>query len=104
MRSISPALMALLWVSPSALACIVMQNILIGGLVDYNSTQQVVGFTSTTTTATIRYSIVDDDLLEDREYFNVTLVPLSDEVLFGDNSQATVWISDNDGKLMIVLV
>lgn len=104
MRSISPALMALLWVSPSALACIVMQNILIGGLVDYNSTQQVVGFTSTITTATIRYSIVDDDLLEDREYFNVTLVPLSDEVLFGDNSQATVWISDNDGKLMIVLV
>jgi len=69
----------------------------IGGLVDYNSSQQVVGFTTNITTAMIRYFIVDDNILEDVECFNITLQPLSQEVVLGGISQATVCIMDNDG-------
>jgi len=68
----------------------------IGGLVDYNSSQQVIGFTINNTTAMIRYFIVDDNIVEDVECFNITLVPLSQEVSLGDIFQATVCIMDDD--------
>ncbi|XP_065894203.1 uncharacterized protein [Dysidea avara] len=67
-----------------------------GGLVDYNSTQQVVGFNTNTRTAVIRYFIVDDNMLEDVECFNITLLPLSQEVSLGDIPEATVCITDNN--------
>ena len=40
-------------------------------------------------------------MLEDVECFNITLSPLSQEVLLGDIPEATVCITDNNGMYSI---
>ena len=42
-------------------------------------------------------TIIDDSTIEDAEFFRVSLITTSDDVIV-TNSFATVWITDNDGR------
>ena len=71
-----------------------------GGGEDYDSGPYSVKFNAGMTEVTLNVSIVDDDILERNEKFNLTVnvSSLPNTVSVGDHGQATVTIMDNDGK------
>ena len=73
----------------------------IGGGVDYVSEPYNVIFYAGETDITLNISIIDDDILENDESFNVTVNPtlLPIDVIIANNiGYSTVNIVDNDGK------
>ena len=73
-------------------------TVILGGFIDYDSTQKMVGFNSTTRIAVIQYRIGDDAIVEDNEQFTITLMPVVGHFITGDIPQATVTITDDDRK------
>ena len=71
-----------------------------GGGKDYDSGSYSVKFDSGITEVTLNVSIIDDDILEGNEKFNLTVnvSSLPNKVIVSDPGQATVTIVDNDGK------
>ena len=56
-------------------------------------------FNSTISSDCISFIIIDDDIIEGRESFNITLMP-TDGVVFVDD-RVTIVITDNDSKTCI---
>ena len=55
-------------------------------------------FNAGVSSASFNISITDDQILENDESFTLSMAPLPVNVVFGDISQATVTILNNDSK------
>ena len=65
---------------------------------DFNSGQYNVTFTIGILTVSFTIPIIDDHILEQDETFYLSLQSLTDNVIVGDISQATVTIMNDEGK------
>ena len=68
---------------------------------DYTSGPFTVTFNAEITRASFSVSIIDDNVLEGNETFDLTIDPSSlanNKITVGDPGQVTVTIVDNDGK------
>ena len=76
---------------------------MIGGGEDYGPVPFSVIIPANTTTAQFDVTINDDTILEGNEIFNLTIVAssLPSRIDIGNPAQATVTITDNDGKHLI---
>ena len=72
-----------------------------GGGVDYETGPYTVTILAGETRSSLNISINDDDILEDNESFDLSIIPLSlhNRVVLGNPSQAAVTIVANDGKV-----
>ena len=76
-------------------------NVFIGRGIDYGSEPYNVIFHAGETDVTLNISIIDDDILENDENFNVTVNPILlpiDVIIASNTGYSTVTILDNDGK------
>ena len=71
---------------------------IIGDGQDYNSRQYNITFNVGVNSVSFDISVIDDDILEHNESFNLGLCSLPDNVIVGDISQATVTIVNDDSK------
>ena len=71
-----------------------------GGNVDFNSTTQTATITAGTNNSTINITVINDDIVEGNETFNMTLdVPTSRGIIAGAITRATVTIIDSTSML-----
>ena len=75
-------------------------NVLTGGGVDYDSGPYTVTFNAGQTSASFNVPVNNDDILENAETFNVTIIQTSlpDRVSGVDPIEAAVVIANDDGK------
>ena len=71
---------------------------IIGDGQDYKSGQYNITFIVGVSSVSFDISIIDDEILEQNESFNLGLCSLPDNVIVGDVSQATVTILNDDSK------
>ena len=71
----------------------------VGGDVDYNSGPYTVQFDAGVTRVPFNVVVIDDNILEDNETFNLNINAnlLPNRVTIGDHGQTTMTILDNDG-------
>ena len=71
-----------------------------GGGIDYNSGPYAVKFSAGQTSVPFDIFIIDDDILEGNEIFNLTIKDtlLPNRVIVASPHKATVTIVDNDGN------
>ena len=70
----------------------------IGDWQDYNSGQYNITFIVGVSSVSFDISIIDDEILEHNESFNLGLCSLPDNVIVGNVSQATVTIMNDESK------
>ncbi|MFB2935918.1 DUF4347 domain-containing protein [Aerosakkonemataceae cyanobacterium BLCC-F154] len=63
---------------------------------DFNNTTQTITFASGETNKIVNLSIIDDNLIENIEDFNLTLVNPIGNIIIGNQSTAKIQINDND--------
>ena len=70
------------------------------GGIDYKFEKNYVIFNAGKTNIILRNPVIDDDIVESDEYFNLTIKPpsLSTGVIVGDPGQTTVTIVDDDSE------
>ena len=71
---------------------------IIGDGQDYNSGQYNITFVVGVSSVSFDISIIDDEILEHNESFNLGLCSLPDNVIVGNVSQATVTIMNDESK------
>jgi len=78
-------------------------DILTGGGVDYDSGPYNVTFPAGKTSVLLNVSINDDNILEEEEFFDLTIDSdsLPNRVTVDSQYESTVTIVDNDGKYII---
>ena len=74
----------------------------VGGSQDYNSMQHNVTFSVGVSSVSFSIPINDDQILEQDEFFTVGISMLPTNVIFGDISQATVTIVNDDSKHLYI--
>ena len=70
------------------------------GNVDYNSGLYTVTFPAGMTSALFDIAIIDDNIHEESEYFDLIIATVQDipeRIHFGEYLNATIFIEDNDG-------
>ena len=72
--------------------------VFVGDSEDYNSGQYNVTFNIGVTRVLFGIPIYDDEILEQNEFFSIGLCSLPSNVIFGNLSQATVIIMNDDSK------
>ena len=65
---------------------------------DYNAVQENVTFSVGISSVSFSVPIIDDQVLEQNEMFIVRISMLPNNAIFGESSQATVTIMDDDSK------
>ena len=77
-----------------------MWNVISGGNVDFNSSTQTATITAGTNSSTINITVINDNIVEGNETFNVTVnVPTSHGIMAGTITMATVTIIDSTSTL-----
>ena len=71
--------------------------------VDYSSREDIIQVPARGEPPLLYVSIREDNILEDREVFEVVLGSSSPRVMLGEPSSALVWIEDNDCKCSALL-
>lgn len=66
---------------------------------DYFSVRSIITFSTGQSAVITPLTIVDDDIVEPTEAFGVMIIILSDDLILGDASNATITIVDNDSKV-----
>lgn len=60
--------------------------------------QSIMLTASSSSPQTVMIQLVNDNILEDREYFSVQLLSTDPRVTLQEPAAATVWIMDDDSK------
>jgi len=72
------------------------------GNVDYNSGPYTITFPAGITSVSFDIAIIDDNIREEHEYFNLIIATVQERIHFGEYSNATIFIKDNDGMRQII--
>ena len=72
--------------------------VFVGDSEDYNSGRYNVTFNIGVARVSLGIPIYDDEILEQNEFFSIGLCSLPSNVIFGNLSQATVIIMNDDSK------
>ena len=71
------------------------------GSQDYNAVQENVTFSVGVSSVSFSVPIIDDQVLEQDEWFIVGISMLPNNVIFGETSQTTVTIVNDDSKQLL---
>ena len=77
---------------------------IVGGGVDYNSGPYNVTFPIGSTNASFNITIVDDNVLEDDEMFNISITSITNGHTVGTPAVATVTIIDTTSKYIRIYI